>query len=51
LVSVFRIFFNEEMYKSHEVQYFSIETRFVVTEYAYLILDKGLVFIFVYMTS
>jgi len=49
LVSVFRNFFNEKLYISHKSSYFSIKTHFVVTEYAYLILDKVLVFIFAYM--
>jgi len=36
-------------HKIHKSYYFSIETHFVVTEYAYFIVDKGLVFIFAFL--
>jgi len=49
LVSVFSHIFNEKLYGSRKSYYFSIATHFVVTEYAYIIFDKGLVFIFAYM--
>ena len=49
LVSVFWIFFNEKLYRSLKSYYFSIETHFVVTEYAYLIPVKCVVLIFAYM--
>jgi len=41
-------FFNEKLYRSLKSYHFSIETHFVVTEYAYLIPEKCLVFIFAY---
>jgi len=44
------MFFNEKLYRSHKSDYFSIATHFVVTKYACIILVKGLVFIFAYIT-
>jgi len=50
LVLVFCTFFNEKkLYRSLKSYYFSIETHFVVIEYAYLIPEKCSVFIFAYM--
>jgi len=38
LVSVLWNFFNEKFYRYLKSEYFSIETHFVVTEYAYIII-------------
>jgi len=50
LFPLFWNLFNQTLYRSIRSLYFSIETHFVVTEYAYAycIFDKGLVFILAY---
>jgi len=52
LVSVFSYFFSMKSCTDsiNLLKYFSIETHFVVTEYAYVIPEKCLVFVFAYMT-